>query len=259
VVAILDTNCDPDEVDYPIPGNDDAIRAGSLLTRIVADAVAEGLRLRSVYASEAAGKEGTAAISVSPADEEPLAEWERELLESDSGNQAQTGRTEGAAAPATASADKPAAEAKGGSRGAARAKAETRTAGAPVTDQAAGEATQPAAGTKVEGTPAEPDGGSSTETQPAAATQAEAAAAQSEDTATQAEDTATLGEGTAAQAGEAEAAVTQAEGRAAAGAEAGDATQPEPETGDAPQAEGTPAEAAEVAADPTNETRSPRV
>ena len=92
VVAILDTNCDPDEVDYPIPGNDDAIRAGSLLTRIVADAVAEGLRLRSVYASEAAGKEGAATISASPADEEPLAEWERELLESDSGNQAETGR-----------------------------------------------------------------------------------------------------------------------------------------------------------------------
>src|SRR4029434_4177195 len=66
VVAILDTNCDPDEVDYPIPGNDDAIRAGSLLTRIVADAVAEGLRLRSVYASEAAGKEGEAAIAASP-------------------------------------------------------------------------------------------------------------------------------------------------------------------------------------------------
>ena len=101
VVAILDTNCDPDEVDYPIPGNDDAIRAGSLLTRIVADAVAEGLRLRSVYASEAAGKEGAATISASPADEEPLAEWERELLESDSGSQAETarfGRTDGAAA-----------------------------------------------------------------------------------------------------------------------------------------------------------------
>ena len=91
VVAILDTNCDPDEVDYPIPGNDDAIRAGSLLTRIVADAVAEGLRLRSVYASEAAGKEGAATISASPADEEPLAEWERELLESDSGSQAEPG------------------------------------------------------------------------------------------------------------------------------------------------------------------------
>jgi small subunit ribosomal protein S2 len=82
VVAILDTNCDPDEVDYPIPGNDDAIRSGSLLTRIVADAVAEGLRLRSVL-PEQAGKEAAPSMPVSPVDEEPLAEWERELLEDD--------------------------------------------------------------------------------------------------------------------------------------------------------------------------------
>src|SRR6201999_2805841 len=47
VVAILDTNCDPDEVDYKIPGNDDAIRSIALLTRVVADAVAEGLIARS--------------------------------------------------------------------------------------------------------------------------------------------------------------------------------------------------------------------
>ena len=47
VVAILDTNCDPDEVDYPIPGNDDAIRSVSLLTRVVADAVADGLMARA--------------------------------------------------------------------------------------------------------------------------------------------------------------------------------------------------------------------
>ena len=47
VVAILDTNCDPDEVDYPIPGNDDAIRSVTLLTRVIADAVAEGLMARS--------------------------------------------------------------------------------------------------------------------------------------------------------------------------------------------------------------------
>ena len=134
VVAILDTNCDPDEVDYPIPGNDDAIRAGSLLTRIVADAVAEGLRLRSVYASEAAGKEGAAAISVSPADEEPLAEWERELLESGSGDQAATGRS-GDAAAAAASADKPAAGAgrsgaQGGttSRGATQSRSSAKSA-----------------------------------------------------------------------------------------------------------------------------------
>ncbi|ADH65686.1 MULTISPECIES: 30S ribosomal protein S2 [Nocardiopsis] len=72
VVAILDTNCDPDEVDYPIPGNDDAIRSVSLLTRVVADAVADGLMARS-GASEASGERKSA--------EEPLAEWERELLE----------------------------------------------------------------------------------------------------------------------------------------------------------------------------------
>jgi small subunit ribosomal protein S2 len=47
VIAILDTNCDPDEVDYKIPGNDDAIRSVTLLTRVVADAVAEGLMARA--------------------------------------------------------------------------------------------------------------------------------------------------------------------------------------------------------------------
>ena len=75
IVAILDTNCDPDDVDYPIPGNDDAIRSVSLLTRVVADAVAEGLIARSgsKTGEEEAGSElGT---------DEPLAEWERELLE----------------------------------------------------------------------------------------------------------------------------------------------------------------------------------
>ena len=44
VVAIVDTNCDPDEVDYVIPGNDDAIRSVNLVTRVVADAIAEGRR-----------------------------------------------------------------------------------------------------------------------------------------------------------------------------------------------------------------------
>jgi small subunit ribosomal protein S2 len=82
VVAILDTNCDPDEVNYPIPGNDDAIRSVALLTRVVADAVAEGLIARAGAAStdeKPAGNQlGT---------EEPLAEWERELLE---GSQAAT-------------------------------------------------------------------------------------------------------------------------------------------------------------------------
>ena len=70
VVAILDTNCDPDLVDYAIPGNDDAIRSVTLLTRVIADAVAEGLISRHSSRTEAA----------SDAPAEPLAEWERELL-----------------------------------------------------------------------------------------------------------------------------------------------------------------------------------
>jgi small subunit ribosomal protein S2 len=76
VVAILDTNCDPDEVNYPIPGNDDAIRSVSLLTRVVADAVADGLMSRA----------GASVADEKPADDqfttsdEPLPEWERDLL-----------------------------------------------------------------------------------------------------------------------------------------------------------------------------------
>ncbi|WP_448059981.1 30S ribosomal protein S2 [Cellulomonas hominis] len=71
IVAILDTNCDPDVVDYPIPGNDDAIRAVQLLTRVVADAAAEGTLQR-----HAARNGGDSPVT----EAEPLAEWERELL-----------------------------------------------------------------------------------------------------------------------------------------------------------------------------------
>ena len=46
VVAVVDTNCDPDVIDYVIPGNDDAIRAGALLCRVIADAVVEGRWIR---------------------------------------------------------------------------------------------------------------------------------------------------------------------------------------------------------------------
>ncbi len=89
VIGILDSNCDPDELAYPIPGNDDAIRSVGLLTRIIADAVAEGLIERHQKPES-----GQAA--------EPMAEWERELLEA------------GDAAPATEAAPEaaPAAEAE---------------------------------------------------------------------------------------------------------------------------------------------------
>jgi small subunit ribosomal protein S2 len=238
VVAILDTNCDPDEVDYPIPGNDDAIRAGSLLTRIVADAVAEGLRLRSVYASEAAGKDGAAAISVSPADEEPLAEWERELLESDSGDQAATGRS-GDAAAAAASADKPAGAGRSGtqsgtsSRGATQSRSSARGA-SPARSQAkapAGTTTQakaPARASAKAPTAAEaPDEGEAA----AGASGAEAPAGASSSTRPKRTTEAGTTQAETPAEPESEAGATQAEAPAATTAEV-------PETGEVPEAEG---------------------
>lgn len=52
VIAIVDTNCDPDPIDYVIPGNDDAIRAILLLTSKIADAVIEGQQMRGVIMEE---------------------------------------------------------------------------------------------------------------------------------------------------------------------------------------------------------------
>jgi small subunit ribosomal protein S2 len=139
VVAILDTNCDPDEVDYPIPGNDDAIRSGSLLTRIVADAIAEGLRLRSVYGPGGGAGAGTDP-KASPVDEEPLAEWERELLEADS-----------AAAPTDAT------ETATPARNQRPAKAPASAAKAPARPEARADATAPAKGNATPGAKAKSD------------------------------------------------------------------------------------------------------
>jgi small subunit ribosomal protein S2 len=78
-IAILDTNCDPDEVDFKIPGNDDAIRSVTLLTRVIADAVAAGLQARSANVAKEA-TEAAKAGDDSVAAGEPLADWEKELL-----------------------------------------------------------------------------------------------------------------------------------------------------------------------------------
>lgn len=84
IVAILDTNCDPDEIEFGIPGNDDAIRSVALLTRIIADACADGLIARSQKAAakkETSEREASSSEEAAPASDEPLADWERELLE----------------------------------------------------------------------------------------------------------------------------------------------------------------------------------
>jgi len=85
VIAILDTNCDPDLVQYPIPGNDDAIRSSALLTRVIGDAIADGLLLRASRSPDEALR--VQALQAAAADEsgapmdasEPKAAWEIEL------------------------------------------------------------------------------------------------------------------------------------------------------------------------------------
>ena len=57
VVAIADTNCNPDEIDYPVPANDDAIRAIRLICSKIADAVTEGSISQAMVATEEIQKE----------------------------------------------------------------------------------------------------------------------------------------------------------------------------------------------------------
>lgn len=122
VVGILDTNADPDEIQFPIPGNDDAIRSVALLTRVIADAVAEGLVIRH--------DKPTAAGNVSAV--EPLADWERELL----GEVADvTAEAPAAEAPAE-EAEAPAAEAPAAEAPAVEAEAPAEEAEAPAADDA---------------------------------------------------------------------------------------------------------------------------
>ena len=126
VVAILDTNCDPDEVNYPIPGNDDAIRSVALLTRVVADAVAEGLIAR---AGAASGDEKPAGDRLGT--EEPLAEWERELLQGSASAAAP------AAAPAETAEEAPLADTPTVAAAVAEATPEINAESAITTDEAA--------------------------------------------------------------------------------------------------------------------------
>ncbi|MFG3033847.1 30S ribosomal protein S2 [Streptomyces sp. NPDC048253] len=129
VVAILDTNCDPDEVDYKIPGNDDAIRSVTLLTRVIADAVAEGLISRSGVAT---GDKGDKAAG------EPLAAWERDLLEGEKKADAETTDEAAAEKPAEAAAEAeaPAAEAPAAEAPAAEAEAPAAETEAPAAEAA---------------------------------------------------------------------------------------------------------------------------
>ena len=170
VIAILDTNCDPDEVNYPIPGNDDAIRSVALLTRVVADAVADGLIAR---AGAAAGEEKPAA----PADgvlgaEEPLAEWERALLEGRPADGDGAGATNGtaaangtpAAAASTAAADSAAADS---AAAASTAAADSSAADSSAADSAAAVTAPAAEDSAAAAAPAAEEGAAASQDAPA--------------------------------------------------------------------------------------------
>jgi small subunit ribosomal protein S2 len=83
IVAVVDTNCDPDVVQYVIPGNDDAIRAGNLMCRVIADAVEEG---RFMASRKAAANTAAAAGPAAPVD--PEAEAKRAAQQAEARRQA---------------------------------------------------------------------------------------------------------------------------------------------------------------------------
>lgn len=94
VVAIVDTNTDPDLVDYPIPANDDAIRGIELLTSLMADAVADGLLERSGKAEKTEDKS-----------EQPMAAWEKDLLKDKEEKPAETATATAETSPAEAKSE----------------------------------------------------------------------------------------------------------------------------------------------------------
>jgi small subunit ribosomal protein S2 len=75
VIALVDTNCDPDEADYVIPGNDDAIRSCDLIVRVVADGIAAGQQKATPADFTPAAANGTP-----PAEEETVAEGDYEQV-----------------------------------------------------------------------------------------------------------------------------------------------------------------------------------
>jgi small subunit ribosomal protein S2 len=120
VVSIVDTNCDPDPIDFPIPGNDDAIKATKLITSRIADAILEGREGRQEEAEEApaaaapaeasAEAEPTAEVKEAPAtaaESEPMAEAEETVTEEASIEEAPVPEEQAEEVPAAVAAEEP--------------------------------------------------------------------------------------------------------------------------------------------------------
>jgi small subunit ribosomal protein S2 len=92
VVAVVDTNCDPDVIDYVIPGNDDAIRSAALMSRIVADAVEEGRALARSKGAKADAAAAEKAEAPPPDPEEQRRKTEEQRRARDEAAKAQQER-----------------------------------------------------------------------------------------------------------------------------------------------------------------------
>jgi small subunit ribosomal protein S2 len=131
IVAVVDTNCDPDIVSYVIPGNDEAIRAGTLMCRIVADAVDEGRFIAS--------RRGTGpAPSRTPEQQAAMDEMQIEARQAAAREAAE--REARLAAAAAAPAEAPAAEAPAAAAAPAEAPAAAPAAETPAAEAPAVEA-----------------------------------------------------------------------------------------------------------------------
>jgi small subunit ribosomal protein S2 len=126
IIGLVDTNCDPDEIDYIIPGNDDAIRSCGLIIRVMADAVAQGRQLLTEAEMKAEGERKAA--------EEAAVAAAVAAAEVEAAEQAAAAAADAAKAKAAAAAsvkDAPAAAPKAEARPAAR-KAEPKAEAKPA-------------------------------------------------------------------------------------------------------------------------------
>ena len=134
IVAVVDTNCDPDLITFPIPGNDDAIRSADLMTRVVAEAVAEG---KLMYAHKTGAPEAPAERS---AEEEAEVAAQQAAARNAAAAAAAERDARVAAAKAAADAEATAPAEEAPAEAAAEAPAEAEAAEAPAADAPADDA-----------------------------------------------------------------------------------------------------------------------
>jgi small subunit ribosomal protein S2 len=168
IIGLVDTNCDPDEIDYIIPGNDDAIRSCSLIVRVMADAVAQGRQLLTeaemkAEAERKAAEEAAVAAAVAAAEAEAAEQAAAAAADAEKAKaEAQAPAKD--AAPAAPKADKPVAK-----------KPEPSSEAKPAAKAEATSEPKAAAAPKADAKPAEPKP-EKAEAKPAARTEAKPAA-----------------------------------------------------------------------------------